>query len=182
MSDLEEDYQLGAESEEDDCELSDGELQEALSSGLLKPGMNVPLEEPKRAVNNVEGLRKCLAEFKKNLVWAERLDITTAPAVDLTAAAEGKKEPSQDVEQVDANDDFQREMYFPNAKRKYKDSKFGFGGKKKGNKWNTKESYDDMSGFRAKVAHGKVNRKFSKGGKKNVRHLMGFCLEITTQL
>lgn len=28
-------------------------LQEAFETGLLKPGMNVTLEEPKRAMNNV---------------------------------------------------------------------------------------------------------------------------------
>lgn len=61
-------------------------------------------------------------------------------------------------------------VFSPNAKRKFKDSRFGFGGKKKGTKWNTKESYNDVSGFRAKVAHGKVGKKFSKGGNKSVRH------------
>ncbi|MCJ8731874.1 hypothetical protein PDJAM_G00204940 [Pangasius djambal] len=298
MSDVEEDSQMGAESEEEDYDLSDGELQEAFSKGLLKPGMNIPLEEPKKAVNNVEGLKKCLAEFKKNLAWVERLDLTTAPADDIVAKAEGRAEPSQDGDEINADDDFQREMYFyrqaqatvlealpklqksqiptkrpddyfaemaksdqhmqkirkkliqkqmameksekakklreqrkfgkkvqvqvlqkrqkekksmmmavkkyqkgmtdkldflegdsegkkaaaaaapskphvnkkgPNAKRKYKDTKFGFGGKKKGTKWNTKESHNDVSGFRAKVAHGKVGKKFSKGGKKNKR-------------
>ncbi|MEQ2316567.1 putative rRNA-processing protein EBP2 [Ameca splendens] len=56
----------------------------------------------------------------------------------------------------------------PNAKRKYKDQKFGFGGKKSGKKWNTKESFNDVSGFRAKMAHDKGARK-GKGGKKNKR-------------
>ncbi|KAF5888303.1 putative rRNA-processing protein EBP2, partial [Clarias magur] len=297
MSDSEDDFQLGAESDEEDCELSDGELQEAFSQGLLKPGMNVPLEEPKKAVNNVEGLKKCLAEFKRSLAWVERLDLTTPPADDIVAKAEGRAEPRPGGDEVRADDDFQREMYFyrqaqatvlealprlqkshistkrpddyfaemaksdqhmqkirkkliqkqmameksekakklreqrkfgkkvqvqvlqkrqkekksmmaavkryqkgmtdkldflegdnegkkgaaaasapskphinkkrPNAKRKYKDSKFGFGGKKKGSKWNTKESYDDVSGFRGKVAHGKVGKNFGKGGKKN---------------
>lgn len=57
-------------------------------------------------------------------------------------------------------------MLRPNAKRKFKDRKFGFGGKKKGTKWNTKESHNDMSGFRPKVAHGKGGKAFGKGGKK----------------
>lgn len=58
------------------------------------------------------------------------------------------------------------------AKRKYKDQKFGFGGKKSGKKWNTKESYNDVSSFRAKVAHGKAGKggKKGKGGKQNVSH------------
>ncbi|KAG8547784.1 hypothetical protein GDO81_027498 [Engystomops pustulosus] len=53
----------------------------------------------------------------------------------------------------------------PNAKRKYKDQKFGFGGKKKGSKMNTRDSCNDVSGFRAKVAHGK-SRPGNKGAKK----------------
>ncbi|XP_053484617.1 probable rRNA-processing protein EBP2 isoform X2 [Ictalurus furcatus] len=294
MSDVEEESQMGAESEEEDSELSDGELQEAFSKGLLKPGMNIPLEEPKKAQNDVEGLKKCLAEFKRNMAWVERLDLTTLPAANIVDKVAGRTEPSQDVDEINADDDFQREMYFyrqaqasvlkalpklkklkiptkrpddyfaemaksdqhmqkirkkliqkqmameksekakklreqrkygkkvqvevlqkrqkekksmmtavkkyqkgmtdkldflegdavgkkaegapskphvnkkgPNSKRKYKDSKFGFGGRKKGSKWNTKESHNDVSGFRAKVAHGKAGKKFSKGGKKN---------------
>ncbi|XP_072543116.1 probable rRNA-processing protein EBP2 [Salminus brasiliensis] len=291
MVDMEEDSQLGKESEEEYEELSDGELQEAFAKGLLKPGLNIPLEEPKKAVNDVDGLKKCLADFKKNLPWVERLDLTNQPAVDVLAKAEGR--PSDD--DVNAEDDFQREMYFyrqaqatvlealpklkklkiltkrpddyfaemsktdqhmqkirkklmqkqvaiensekakklreqrkygkkvqvevlqkrqkekknmmmavkkyqkgmtdkldflegdkegkngpasskkpmskrgPSAKRKYKDQKFGFGGKKKGSKRNTKDSHDDVSGFRAKMAHGKGGKKFGKGGKKNKR-------------
>ncbi|XP_043109332.1 probable rRNA-processing protein EBP2 [Puntigrus tetrazona] len=295
MVEVDEDPQLGFESEEDDDELSDGELQEAFAKGLLKPGLNVPLHEPKKAINNVEGLKKCLAEFKKNLPWAERLDLTTYPAVDIAAKAEGRVQQPEGSEDVNAEDDFQREMYFyrqaqatvlaalpklrkfkiptkrpedyfaemaktdqhmqkirkklllkqaameksekakklreqrkygkkvqtqviqnrqkqkkamlsavkkyqkgmtdklefsegdqdqrpkgsatkkqinnkgPNSKRKYKDKKFGFGGKKKGSKWNNKESHDDVSGFRAKVAHGKGGKNFGKRGKTNKR-------------
>ncbi|XP_066537795.1 probable rRNA-processing protein EBP2 [Hoplias malabaricus] len=289
-----EDPQLGQESEEDYSELSDGELQEAFSKGLLKPGLNISVEEPKKFINNAEGLKKCLAEFKKTLPWVERLDLTNPPAVDVLAKIEGRLEGKPSVE-VDAEDDFQREMCFyrqaqasvlealpkllklqiptkrpedyfaemaktdqhmqkvrkklmqkqmvieksekakklreqrkfgkkvqvevlqkrqkqkkammtavkkyqkgmtdkldflegdqeekkgaatskpqmskrgPNAKRKYKDQKFGFGGKKKGSKWNTKESHDDMSGFRAKMAHGRGGKKLGKGVKKNKR-------------
>merc|ERR1719348_1713272 len=46
----------------------------------------------------------------------------------------------------------------PNSKRKFKDQKFGFGGKKSGSKWNTKESYNDVSRFRSKVAHGREGK------------------------
>ncbi|KAM6962428.1 putative rRNA-processing protein EBP2 [Aplochiton taeniatus] len=57
----------------------------------------------------------------------------------------------------------------PNAKRRSKDDRFGFGGKKSGKKWNTKESHNDVSGFRAKLAHGKGGKagKGGKGGKFN---------------
>ncbi|XP_050990772.1 probable rRNA-processing protein EBP2 [Labeo rohita] len=291
MVEVDEDPQLGLESEEDDEVLSDGELQEAFAKGLLKPGLNVPLFEPKKAINNVEGLKKCLADFKKNLPWDERLDLTNYPAVDIVAKAEGKPHQPEGSEEINAEDDFQREMYFYrqaqatvlsalpklhkfkiptkrpedyfaemaktdqhmqkirkklilkqaameksekakklreqrkygkkvqtqviqnrqkqkkamlsavkkyqkgmtdkldflegdqdqrqkgsaakkqvnkkslNAKRKYKEKKFGFGGRKKGSKWNTKDSHDDVSGFKAKMAHGKGGKNFGKGGK-----------------
>ncbi|XP_044299010.1 probable rRNA-processing protein EBP2 isoform X1 [Varanus komodoensis] len=52
----------------------------------------------------------------------------------------------------------------PNAKRRYKDQKFGFGGKKKGSKWNTQESHNDVSSFRASKAHYKGPGKAGKRG------------------
>ncbi|XP_029906282.1 putative rRNA-processing protein EBP2 [Myripristis murdjan] len=299
MEAVEEDEQLEQESEEEeeDSGLSDGELQEAFAKGLLKPGMNILVNEPKKHVNNVEGLKHCLANFRKGLPWVERLDVTNPPAADVVAQAEGKL-PTADNRDVNADDDFQREMFFyrqaqatvlealpllnkagvatkrpedyfaemaksdqqmqkirkkliakqtileksekakklreqrkfgkkvqieviqkrqkekrammtavkkyqkgmtdkldflegdqktaqgssqankkalnkkgPNAKRKYKDQKFGFGGKKSGKKWNTKESHNDVSSFRAKVAHGKggPGGKKGKGGKHNKR-------------
>ncbi|XP_061488621.1 probable rRNA-processing protein EBP2 isoform X2 [Rhineura floridana] len=54
----------------------------------------------------------------------------------------------------------------PNAKRRYKDQRFGFGGKKKGSKWNTRESHNDVSNFRASVAHYKGARKEGKSANK----------------
>uniref|UniRef100_A0A673MSV0 Probable rRNA-processing protein EBP2 n=1 Tax=Sinocyclocheilus rhinocerous TaxID=307959 RepID=A0A673MSV0_9TELE len=323
MEEINEDPQLGFESEEDDDdddELSDGELQKAFAKGLLKPGLNVSVLEPKKAINNVEGLKKCLAEFKKNLPWVERLDLTNYPAVDFVAKAEGRAQkavktsmqrmtfrgrctstdrpkqlfygrcqncissrflPSdlritlqrwrrpistcrrlgksfssklqwrsqkrprssenrgnmakrsvlkrfpdsprmmflgldrhgfkslalQVQTQVIQNRQKQKKAMLSavkkyqkgmtdkldflegdqdqrpkgseakkqinkkglNAKRKYKDKKFGFGGKKKGSKWNTKDSHDDVSGFKAKMAHGKGGKHFGKGGKTNKR-------------
>ncbi|KAM7388142.1 hypothetical protein PAMP_024341 [Pampus punctatissimus] len=297
MEGMEEDELLSEESEEENGELSDNELQEAFSKGLLKPGMNVLVDKPKKFVNSVEGLKQCLADFRKDLPWVERLDLTNLPAEDILAKAEGK-DSSVANREVNADDDFQREMFFyrqgqatvldalpllhkfgiatkrpedyfaemaksdqhmqkirkkliskqaileksekakklreqrkfgkkvqieviqkrqkekkammsavkkyqkgmtdkldflegdqktskdssqgpkkalnkrgPNAKRKYKDQKFGFGGKKSGKKWNTKESHNDVSSFRAKVAHAKGGRggKKGKGGKQNTR-------------
>lgn len=294
METTEEYAQLDHDSEEDG-ELSDGELQEAFSKGLLKPGMNVLIDKPKTFTNNVEGLKQCLADFRKTLPWVERLDLTNAPAEGITQA-EGKAQHSTNGE-VSADDDFKREMFFyrqaqatvlealpllnkhgistkrpddyfaemaksdqhmqkirkkllakqssieksekakklreqrkfgkkvqieviqkrqkekkammtavkkyqkgmsdkldflegdkktgkdsqgakkavnkkgPNAKRKYKDQRFGFGGKKSGKKWNTKESFNDVSSFRAKVANAKGAKggKKGKGGKQNKR-------------
>lgn len=297
MESVEEEALLGEESEEENSELSDDELQEAFAKGLLKPGMNVLVNKPKKFVNNVEGLKQCLADFRKDLPWVERLDLTNPPVEDVLSKVEGKV-PNVTNGDVNADDDFQREMFFyrqaqatvlealpllnkhaiatkrpedyfaemaksdqqmqkirkkliakqmileksekakklreqrkfgkkvqveviqkrqkekkammsavkkyqkgmtdkldflegdkktgkdsqgpknalnkkgANAKRKYKDQKFGFGGKKSGKKWNTKESYNDVSSFRAKVAHAKGNKGGKKGkggGKQNKR-------------
>ncbi|KAM9383913.1 putative rRNA-processing protein EBP2 [Pholidichthys leucotaenia] len=288
---------LGQDSEEENSELSDSEFQEAFAKGLLKPGMNVMVEKPKKLINNVEGLKQCLADLHKELPWVERLDMTNLPVEDAFSKV-NRKDSDLNNGELNAEDDFQREMIFyrqaqatvlealpllhkhsiatkrpddyfaemaksdqhmqkirktliskqmimersekakkireqrkfakkvqveviqkrqkekkammssvkkyqkgmtdkleflegeqkmskdssgrskkamaqkgPNAKRKYKDQKFGFGGKKSGKKWNTKESYDDVAGFRARVAHGKVGRggKKGKGGKQNKR-------------
>ncbi|XP_040896808.1 probable rRNA-processing protein EBP2 [Toxotes jaculatrix] len=294
---VEEEALLGQESEEENSELSDDELQEAFAKGLLKPGMNLLVDKPKKFANNVEGLKQCLADFRKDLPWVERLDMTNLPVDAIVSKAEGKA-PSLTNGELNADDDFQREMFFyrqaqatvlealpllnkhgiattrpddyfaemaksdqhmqkirkkliskqmileksekakklreqrkfgkkvqieviqkrqkekkammsavkkyqkgmtdkldflegdqkagkdssqgskkalnkkgPNAKRKYKDQKFGFGGKKSGKKWNTKESYNDVSSFRAKMAHAKGGKggKKGKGGKQNKR-------------
>ncbi|NWR71639.1 EBP2 protein, partial [Centropus unirufus] len=71
--------------------------------------------------------------------------------------------PSQGNKKGNAS---QRTKKGPNAKRRYKNQKFGFGGKKRGSKWNTKESVNDVSSFQSKVAHNKGPRKAGKGGKK----------------
>ncbi|KAI1900030.1 hypothetical protein AGOR_G00045810 [Albula goreensis] len=298
MDAVEQNSPLGLSSEDEDSELSDGELQEAFVKGLLKPGLNVAQQEAKKTVNNVEGLKQCLVEFQKNLPWAERLDLVNLPAADIVAKAEGKETP-QDGQAVSADDDFQREIFFyrqaqeavlealprlqklkiatkrpedyfaemaktdqhmqkirkklilkqtamersekakrlreqrkygkkvqtevlqkrqkekkammsavkkyqkgmtdkldfldgdlgkekkgagitkkatnkgPNAKRKFKDQKFGFGGKKRGSKWNTKDSHNDVSGFKAKLAHGKEGKKLRKGGKQKPKKRPG---------
>lgn len=52
-----------------------------------------------------------MAEFKKNLPWAERLDLTNQPAADVTAKIEGRLPEKQSSGEIDAEDDFQREMH-----------------------------------------------------------------------
>ncbi|CAG11568.1 unnamed protein product, partial [Tetraodon nigroviridis] len=272
------------------------QLQEAFSKGLLKPGMNLCVDKSKKYVNNVEAMKQCLADFRRDLPWVERLDMTNLPAEDVLSKVEEKFLEKTD-EDVTVDDDFQREMLFyrqaqatvlqalpllskhgiatkrpedyfaemaksdlhmqkirkkliskqmimersekakklreqrkfgkkvqieviqkrqkekkammsavkkyqkgmtdkldflegdkreknttqgskkvlnkkgSSGKRKYKDQKFGFGGKKSGMKWNTKDSYNDVSSFRAKVAHGRGNKggKKGRGGKQNKR-------------
>uniref|UniRef100_A0A452SG60 EBNA1 binding protein 2 n=1 Tax=Ursus americanus TaxID=9643 RepID=A0A452SG60_URSAM len=280
----------GSDSDSDDSLVTDRELQDAFSRGLLKPGLNVVLEGPKKAVNDVSGLKQCLAEFKRDLEWVERLDVTLGPVPEVSGPQSTPQ--NKDQKAVDPEDDFQREMSFyrqaqaavlavlprlhqlkvptkrptdyfaemaksdqqmqkirqklqakqtameksekakqlralrkygkkvqtevlhkrqrekthmmnaikkyqkgfsdkldflegdqkpvarrtkegakgqqmkkgPNAKRRYKNQKFGFGGKKKGSKWNTRDSYDDVSSFRAKTAHGKGLKRPGKKG------------------
>lgn len=73
---------------------------------------------------------------------------------------------SELLEERNTGSDAVHLFFRPNAKRRYKNQKFGFGGKKKGSKWNTKESFNDVSSFRSKVAHNKGPGKAGKGGKK----------------
>ncbi|XP_003974419.1 probable rRNA-processing protein EBP2 isoform X1 [Takifugu rubripes] len=294
----EDEAQLGMESEDENSELSDGELQDAFAKGLLKPGMNVRVDKSKKCVNNVDAMKECLADFRKDLPWVERLDMTNLPAEDVLSKLEGQVLGESNGDTT-VDDDFQREMFFyrqaqatvlqalpllnkhgistkrpddyfaemaksdqhmqkirkkliskqmilersekakklreqrkfgkkvqiqvmqkrqkekkammnavkkyqkgmtdkldflegdkkeknapqqsskkplnkkgsSSGKRKYKDQKFGYGGKKSGMKWNTKDSYNDVSSFRAKVAHSKGNKggKKGKGGKQNKR-------------
>ncbi|KOC71234.1 putative rRNA-processing protein EBP2 like protein [Habropoda laboriosa] len=73
----------GAGSSDSDSEYnsSDEELQEAYAKGLLKPGLNVVLEENKKVYKNYVSLMKeKLDAIKLNLPWVERLDMVTAPA------------------------------------------------------------------------------------------------------
>ncbi|XP_053549587.1 probable rRNA-processing protein EBP2 [Bombina bombina] len=62
---------------------------------------------------------------------------------------------------------FKKQKKGPNAKRRYKDQKFGFGGRKKGSKRNTRDSVNDVSSFRAGVAHAKGQQRPGKKGAKN---------------
>uniref|UniRef100_A0A5F8GDT6 EBNA1 binding protein 2 n=1 Tax=Monodelphis domestica TaxID=13616 RepID=A0A5F8GDT6_MONDO len=96
-----------SDSETDSEALSDAELQEAFVRGDLKPGLNVELEAPKRRRNDVAGLGQCLAEFRRDLSWLERLDVTVGPAPELP----GQQTPVQPGS-VDPEDDFRREMTF----------------------------------------------------------------------
>ncbi|KAM9239223.1 LOW QUALITY PROTEIN: putative rRNA-processing protein EBP2 [Leptosomus discolor] len=258
-------------------------VQEALSRGALKKGLNVVLAERPKRRSDADGLRQCLSEFKQQLAWVERLDVTSGQVMDPSLSASNK-------DAVDPENDFQREMSFyqqaqaevlealprlhklqvstrrpndyfaemaksdqmqkvcaqlkskqeameksekekqlvqygkkvqteilqrrqkekkkkkelnavkkyqesvsdkldldkeqtssqgnkkgfkikkgPNAKR-YKNQKIGFGGKKKGSKWNTMESFNDISSFRSKVA---LNKGPGNRGKKALNKRLG---------
>lgn len=100
-----------SDSGSDECLASDQELQDAFTRGLLKPGLNVVLEKPKKAVNDENGLKQCLAEFKRDLEWVERLDVTLGPVPE---ASETQSTPQNKDQKkgVNPEDDFQREMSF----------------------------------------------------------------------
>ncbi|XP_017876271.1 probable rRNA-processing protein EBP2 homolog [Ceratina calcarata] len=71
------------ESSDSDSEYnsSDEELREAYAKGLLKPGLNVVVEENKKTHKNCVNLMKQKLEtIKLNLPWVERLDMVNAPA------------------------------------------------------------------------------------------------------
>ncbi|XP_071800307.1 probable rRNA-processing protein EBP2 [Asterias amurensis] len=101
-------------SDDEDSYDSDAELQNAFAKGLLKPGLNVVAQGPKKYVNNVEGIKEALAELQQNLPWIERMDIV----------CDGVKKTATDVEEEesiakkmptvvdDVHDDFKREMTF----------------------------------------------------------------------
>ncbi|KAK9404363.1 putative rRNA-processing protein EBP2 [Crotalus adamanteus] len=286
---VEQELSLSSDSEE--SVVADQELQKALAKGSLKPGLNIVLEGRPKALNNVDGLKRCLSEFQKNLSWVERLDVTSPLETNVTSAA---SKNTVEKNAIDPEDDFKREMNFyhqaqasflealprlhqlkiptrrpddyfaemaksdqqmqkireklkskkeamekserakqlralrkygkqvqidvlqkrqkekstmlnavkkyqkglldkleflegdkssepqkkkegterqpmkkgPSAKRRYKNQKFGFGGRKKGSKWNTKESYNDVSSFRASKVHNKGTGKVGKKGAK----------------
>uniref|UniRef100_A0A8C6T912 EBNA1 binding protein 2 n=1 Tax=Neogobius melanostomus TaxID=47308 RepID=A0A8C6T912_9GOBI len=109
LAELEQDSE--EEEDEEMSELSDGELQEAFAQGRLKPGMNVMVDKPKKCANSVEALKQCLADFHRDLPWVERLDLTNLPAENVLEKVEGK-EPKTRKAEINADNDFEREMFF----------------------------------------------------------------------
>lgn len=55
-------------------------------------------------------MKQCLADLRKDLPWVERLDLTNLPVEDIISKAEGKI-PTTTNGDVNADDDFQREMF-----------------------------------------------------------------------
>ncbi|KAM4641455.1 putative rRNA-processing protein EBP2 [Discoglossus pictus] len=108
MLDHEEESESEYDSDLDASELTDKELQEAFAQGKLKPGLNVVLEGKKKISNDVPGLKQSLNDLKKDLSWVERLDVTEAPV----PAQNGEAAPPAQTSDVNADDDFQREMCF----------------------------------------------------------------------
>ncbi|XP_053325344.1 probable rRNA-processing protein EBP2 [Spea bombifrons] len=109
MSDFEEDNTSASDSDIDPSELTEKELQEAFSQGKIKPGLNVVLEGKKKSANDISGLKQSLLDLKNDFPWVERLDVTEAPVPETPGqSGETAKNPSD----VNAEDDFQREICF----------------------------------------------------------------------
>lgn len=115
-----EDYKATDESDVDslasDEHDSDVELQEALLTGQLKPGLHAQLPfKAKIEINNVAALQSKLSDFELDVNWVERLDLTS----DLDALPDHIPNPlkGQNVEKT-SNDldvvrnDIKREIKF----------------------------------------------------------------------
>ncbi|KFP98050.1 putative rRNA-processing protein EBP2, partial [Leptosomus discolor] len=114
---------------------------------MRKYGKKVQTEILQRRQKEKKNMLNAVKKYQKGL--SDKLDFLDEEQM----SSQGNKKGSAS----------QRIKKGPNAKRRYKNQKFGFGGKKKGSKWNTKESFNDVSSFRSKVAH---NKGPGKGGKK----------------
>ncbi|XP_077981147.1 putative rRNA-processing protein EBP2 isoform X2 [Glandiceps talaboti] len=85
---------------------SDTKLRLAFSRGEMKPGLYVPTRAPRQYVNNVNGLQEKIENFKKDLDWIERMEITAKSADD------EKTEKSETDDTDTMNNDFKREIKF----------------------------------------------------------------------
>nr|XP_054764187.1 probable rRNA-processing protein EBP2 [Lytechinus pictus] len=85
---------------------SDEELQAAFSRGDIKPGLNIEGKAKKVYINNEQGLKDRLSDFKRDLPWLERLDVTCGPA-----RVPGETDPKEEEKGKDeVHDDFKREL------------------------------------------------------------------------
>lgn len=101
---------------------SDAELQELFTKGLLKPGLNIPVDkslEKKKFINNTKALLDKLEEFKNDYKWIERLDLETDLAPMPPEMALQIQEQEERVELVGGGqgargqlDEFKRESMF----------------------------------------------------------------------
>lgn len=114
---------------------------------LRKYGKKVQTEVLQKRQKEKSMMLQAVKKYRKGL--SDKLEFLEGEP---QAASRGKKEGTGN----------QPGKKGPSAKRRYKNQKFGFGGKKKGAKWNTRDSHNDVSGFRASVAHNKGPGKARK--------------------
>lgn len=95
---------------------SEEELLELYASGKLKPGLNIPVEENKVFINNVNGIKEAIASFQSSLPWSERLDIVAeaaplAPELSMEITEQQQFLKAGKIDEVALND-FKRETMF----------------------------------------------------------------------
>ncbi|CAM9667871.1 putative rRNA-processing protein EBP2 [Lampetra fluviatilis] len=117
---------------------------------LRKYGKKVQVEVLQQRQKEKKSMMESLKKYKKGVT--DKLDFLEADK----EGARTQNKPSA------AGKDKKRN---PNSKRRYKNEKFGFGGKKRGNKRNTRDSVDDVSGFRSRTAHGREGGPRGRTGK-----------------
>ncbi|KAB0795369.1 hypothetical protein PPYR_12208 [Photinus pyralis] len=116
-----------SESSDSESDSSEAELQEAFAKGLLKPGLNIVENAPRKFVNDEASLKQKLLEFQLKLPWIERLDSTNDPAPlapemaaqileqeekQKSLRSNNKKLPQIAIENDPVLNDFKREMIF----------------------------------------------------------------------
>jgi rRNA-processing protein EBP2 len=119
-------YNLNSDGDDDEDEDeidSDAELQDALLAGQLKPGLHAQVAvKQKMDINNETALKAKLQEFKLNLAWVERLDVSSN-ANDLppnvpNLLAEPLEELSSGSNELDlCRNDIKRELIFAQQAR-----------------------------------------------------------------
>lgn len=95
---------------------SEEELLELYASGKLKPGLNIPVEEEKVFINNVNAIKEAIASFQSSLPWSERLDIVAevapmAPELSMEITEQQQFLKAGKINEVALND-FKRETMF----------------------------------------------------------------------
>jgi len=95
---------------------SEEELLELYASGKLKPGLNIPVENEKVFINNVNALKESLNSFQSSLPWSERLDIVAeaaplAPELSMEITEQQQFFKAGKINEVALND-FKRETMF----------------------------------------------------------------------
>ncbi|XP_050428267.1 probable rRNA-processing protein EBP2 homolog [Adelges cooleyi] len=95
---------------------SDEELLELYAAGKLKPGLNIPVNQDKKFINNVDGLKETLSSFQSSLPWSERLDIVAetaplAPELSMEITEQQQFLKAGKIDEVALND-FKRETMF----------------------------------------------------------------------
>lgn len=139
------------------------------------------LQKKQHAAERSEKVRQIrqMRKMQKQIQVQSKLKRASEKKEMLEEVKKFRKKVRQDLDFLDDKKPQQRKMNaqgskfdgknkWAQAKKKYKDKKFGFGGKKRGLKTNTKDSFADMSEFR-KSKKNKMKKQFRPGKSKRVK-------------